>query len=86
MRLVQRGIEVPYETIRQWCFKFGQTFANDLRRRRPRSADKWHLDEVVLKIKGEICYLWRAVDQNGVILDILNKSTKIFLLNQYLAY
>ncbi len=69
--LARRGIEVSYETIRQWCFKFGQTFASELRRRRPQPGDKWHLDEVVLKIKGKPCYLWRAVDQEGVILDIL---------------
>ena len=54
--LARRGIEVTYETIRQWGLKFGQTLANDLCRRRPRPGDKWHLDEVVLKIKGEICY------------------------------
>ncbi len=49
MLLLRRGIEVTYETIRQWCLKFGQAYANDLRRRRPRPGDKWHLDEVVLK-------------------------------------
>src|SRR6476660_10318802 len=74
--LAQRGIVVTYETIRQWCLKFGQTFANELRRRHPRPGDKWHLDEVVLKIKGELCYLWRAVDQEGVIFDILGKSKR----------
>ena len=63
MMLARRGIEVSYETIRQWCLKFGQAYANELRRRRPRPGDKWHLDEVVLKIKGKQCYLWRAVDQ-----------------------
>ncbi len=74
--LARRGIEVTYETIRQWCVKFGQAFASELRRRRPQPGDKWHLDEVVLKIKGELCYLWRAVDQNGVILDILVQSQR----------
>ena len=74
--LARRGIEVSYETIRQWCFKFGQAFANKLRRRRARPGDKWHLDEVVLKIKGKMCYLWRAVDQNGVVLDILVQSRR----------
>jgi putative transposase len=69
--LARRGVEVSYETIRQWCLKFGQTFANKLRRRRPHPGDKWHLDEMVLKIKGKQCYLWRAVDQTGVVLDIL---------------
>ena len=66
-----RGITLTYETIREWCGKFGQMFANDLRRRRPRPGDKWHLDEVRLRIKGEIRYLWRAVDQEGTVLDIL---------------
>src|SRR6476661_191478 len=73
MMLARRGIEVSYETIRQWCLKFGQAFANELRRRRARPGDKWHMDEVVLKIKGQLCYLWRAVDQTGVVLDILGK-------------
>src|SRR6478672_6254198 len=50
MMLARRGVEVSYETIRQWCLKFGQTFAKELRRRRPHPGDKWHLDEVVLKI------------------------------------
>jgi putative transposase len=72
--LARRGVEVTYETIRQWCLKFGQTFANQLRRRRPRPGEKWHLDEVVLKIKGKLCYLGRAVDQTGAVLDILVQS------------
>src|SRR3954468_23530576 len=63
--LAARGIHVSYETVRQWCLKFGQTYANQLRRRRPPTGDKWHLDEVFLKINGAICYLWRAVDQHG---------------------
>jgi putative transposase len=76
MMMARRGVAVSYETIRQWCLKFGQAFANELRRRRPRPGDKWHLDEVVLKIKGQLCYLWRAVDQNGVILDILVQARR----------
>ena len=79
MMLARRGIEVSYEAIRQWCRKFGQTFANELRHR-PRPGDKWHLDEVVQKIKGELCYLWRSVDQHGVVLDILvqsHRNTKV---------
>jgi putative transposase len=51
--LAQRGIVVTYETVRQWCLKFGQTYANELRRRRPRCGDKWHMDEVFLTICGE---------------------------------
>ena len=62
---------VSYETIRQWCRKFGQRYANELRRRRPRPGDKWHLDEVFISINGQTHYLWRAVDQDGNILDIL---------------
>jgi transposase-like protein len=62
---------VTYEAIRKWCSKFGQQYANQLRRRRPRPGDKWHLDEMVLTIKGERHHLWRAVDQAGNILDIL---------------
>ncbi len=63
-----------YETIRQWTLKFGQAYANALRRRRARPGDKWHLDEVFLKINGKTHYLWRAVDQHGNVLDILVQS------------
>jgi putative transposase len=69
--LAERGIAVSYETIRRWCRTFGQAFANGLRRRRPLPGDKWHLDEVQLKINGRKHWLWRAVDQEGVVLDIL---------------
>ena len=69
--LFERGIEVSHESIRQWCAKFGQDYANRLRRRRPRPGDKWYLDEVVLTINGERYYLWRAVDQDDHVLDIL---------------
>jgi len=68
--LAQRGIVVTYETVRQWCLKFGQTYAKELRRRRPRCGDKWHLDEMFLTIRGERLYLWRAVDQDGNVLDM----------------
>ena len=67
--LAARGIVVTYETIRQWCLKFGQSFANEVRRRLPRPGDKWHLDEVYLKINGKLHYLWRAVDQDGQVLE-----------------
>jgi putative transposase len=69
--LAERGVIVSYETIRQWCRKFGQIYANALRRRRPRPGDKWHLDEVFVSINGVQYYLWRAVDQDGNVLDIL---------------
>ncbi|MDP9351116.1 MAG: IS6 family transposase, partial [Chloroflexota bacterium] len=69
--LFARGIIVSYETVRQWCQKFGQAYANQVRRGRPRLGNKWHLDEVFLKINGKTHYLWRAVDQEGNVLDIL---------------
>ena len=74
--MASRGIIVTYETIRQWTLKFGQGYANELRRRQPQRGDKWHLDEVVLTIKGKHHYLWRAVDQNGQVLDILMQSRR----------
>ncbi len=74
--MLQRGIVVFHETVRQWCAKFGQTYANGLRRRRPRPGDTWHLDEVFVKINGKTYYLWRAVDQDGVVLDILVQSRR----------
>src|SRR6202045_2464075 len=69
--LATRGIIVSHETVRQWALKFGQQSANQIRRRRPRVGDKWHLDGVVLKIAGVKHWLWRAVDQTGVVLDVL---------------
>jgi putative transposase len=69
--LFARGIIVTYEAIRKWCRKFGQDFANQLRCRRPQPGDKWHMDEVFLTINRERHYLWRAVDQDGNVLDIL---------------
>jgi putative transposase len=69
--MAARGVVLTYETVRCWCDKFGKQYADGLRRRRARTGDKWHLDEVFLKINGVTHYLWRAVDQNGVVLDIL---------------
>ncbi|MGW1093562.1 IS6 family transposase [Streptomyces sp. NPDC002596] len=74
--MLQRGVIVSHETVRQWCRKFGQAYANALRRRRPRPGDKWHLDEVFIKINSELKYLWRAVDQDGNVLDILVQSRR----------
>ncbi len=74
--MAQRGVAVTYETIRPWCRKFGQQYANDLKRRRAKPGDKWHLDEVFLKINGKRQYLWRAVDQDGNVLDILVQSRR----------
>ena len=69
--MLVRGLMVTYETIRQWCAKFGPVYAAGLRRRQPRPGDTWHLDEVFLTINGRRHYLWRAVDQDGNVLDIL---------------
>ncbi len=69
--LAERGIIASHETIRAWSSKFGSSYAAGLRRRRARAGDKWHLDEVALKIRGKRHWLWRAVDQHGVVLDIL---------------
>ncbi len=66
-----RGVEVSYETVRRWCNKFGKSYADQLRRKRPKPGDKWHLDEVFLTINGVQHYLWRAVDQHGAVIDIL---------------
>ena len=74
--LAARGIVVSHETVRQWALKFGQTFANAIRRRLPRVGDKWHLDEVVIKIAGKTHWLWRAVDQHGIVLDVLVQSRR----------
>jgi len=74
--LAERGVILTYETIRQWCRKFGQQYANALRKRRPRPGDKWHLDEVFVQINGAQHYLWRAVDQDGNVLDILVQSRR----------
>jgi putative transposase len=69
--LAERGITVTHESIRQWGLKFGGDFARKLRHRRPKPGDTWHLDEVSIRINGVPHYLWRAVDQHGVVLDIL---------------
>jgi len=74
--MAARGIVLSYETIRQWCRKFGQQYANQLRRRRAQTGDKWHLDQVLLTINGKHHYLWRAVDQQGNVLDILVQSRR----------
>jgi putative transposase len=74
--LFARGVVVTYEAIRKWCRKVGQDYANRLRHCRPRPGDKWHLDEVFLTSNGEQDYLWRAVDQEGHVLDILVQSRR----------
>ena len=74
--LAERGITVSYESIRRWVIHFGPTIAADLRSRRPKPHTSWHLDEVYLKIDGRMVYLWRAVDAEGEILDVLVQSKR----------
>jgi putative transposase len=74
--LAARGIIVSHETIRQWARKFGQNIANQIRRRLPRAGEKWHLDEVAIKIAGQKHWVWRAVDQDGIVLDILVQNRR----------
>ena len=74
--LAQRGITVTYETIRQWCGTFGHAYGRRLRQRRGRLGDTWHLDEVFVSINGRQQYLWRAVDEDGDMLDILVQSRR----------
>ena len=74
--MLAHRVVVSYETIRRWCAKFGQVYANRLRRGRARPGDKWHLDEVFIRLNGTIHYLWRAVDQHGNVLDVLVQSRR----------
>ena len=74
--LAERGIVVTYETVRQWCLKFGLDYAKKLRKRQGKLGDTWFMDEVFIKINGKRQYLWRAVDQDGDIVDILVQSRR----------
>src|SRR6266480_3884955 len=74
--LAERGLEVSYETVRRWVLKFGPGIARKLRRCRPRPSDRWHLDEMVVRIAGKRMYLWRAVDYEGEVLDMLVQSRR----------
>jgi putative transposase len=74
--LAERGIIVSYETVRRWVNHFGPKIAADLRKRRPKPHTTWHLDEVYLKIDGRLVYLWRAVDAEGEVLDVLVQSRR----------
>jgi transposase-like protein len=69
--LAERGLDVSYETVRRWVLKFGPLFARELRRRRPRPTSRWHLDEMAVTITGSQFWLWRAVDDEGEVLDLL---------------
>src|SRR5437763_13609660 len=67
----ERGLDISYETVRRWVLKFGPVIARRLRRPRPQPSDRWHLDEMVVRIAGKRMYLWRAVDHEGEVLDML---------------
>ena len=69
--LAEHGLEVSYETVRRWVLRFGPAVARRLRRRRPKPSPRWHLDEMAVRIGGEQMYLWRAVDDEGEVLDVL---------------
>src|SRR5215831_228159 len=69
--LAERGLDISYETVRRWVLKFGPAIARRLRQRRPRPSNSWHLDEMVVRIAGKRMYLWRAVDDEGEVLDML---------------
>src|SRR3712207_5397553 len=69
--LAERGLDISYETVRRWVLKFGPAIARRLRRRRPRPSPRWHLDEMAVRIAGGPMYLWRAVDDEGEVLDVL---------------
>ena len=74
--LAERGIGLSYETVRRWVNHFGPAIASDLRKRRPKPHTTWHLDEVCLKIDGRLVYLWRAVDAEGEVLDVLVQAKR----------
>src|SRR5215210_5858264 len=74
--LAERGIETSHESVRRWVLKFGPMFARNLRRLRPKPTDTWHLDEMVVSIQGRRMYLWRAVDSEGEVLDLLVQSKR----------
>ena len=74
--LAQRGIDVPYETIRCWTIEFGPQIARNLKRKRPAPSPRWHLDEVVCNIGGKRMYLWRAVDDEGEVLDVVVQKSR----------
>src|SRR3974390_1669857 len=69
--LAERGFDLSYETVRRWVLKFGPRVARELRHQRSRPSDRWHLDEMVVRIAGRQMYLWRAVDHEGEVVDML---------------
>ena len=74
--LAERGIDVSYETIRRWILKFGPAIAANVRSRRVQPSSTWHLDEVFVRIGGKRTYLWRAVDDEGEVLEVLAQSRR----------
>ena len=87
--LAERGLDVSYETVRRWVLKFGPVFARELRRRRPRPTSQWRLDEMAVKIAGAQFWLWRAVDDEGEVLDLLvqrrrNEAAAVRLMRKLL--
>ncbi len=74
--LAARGVLISHETIRAWVNRFGPQMAAQIRRDRPQTSDKWHMDEVVITIRGEQHWLWRAVDSRGDVLEILVQSRR----------
>jgi putative transposase len=87
--LAERGLDVSCETVRRWVLKFGPLFARDLRSRRSRPTSQWHLDEMAVMISGKLFWLWRAVDSEGEVLDLLvqrrrNKAAAIKLMRKLL--
>lgn len=87
--LAERGLDISYETIRRWVAKFGTLFARELRKRRPRPTARWHLDEMLVTMAGKRYWLWRAVDSEGEVLDLLvqsrrNKAAAVRLMRKLL--
>lgn len=74
--LAERGIDVSYETVRRWTHKFGPAYARRIRLQRSRSSGRWHLDEAFVRIGGKLHYLWRAVDNEGEVLNVLLQSKR----------
>lgn len=71
-----RGIQVSYELIRHWCLKFGKLYARKLKNKHGIKSYRWFLDEVFIKIRGKLYYLWRAIDQDGEVVDVLVQKRK----------
>jgi transposase-like protein len=89
--LAERGLDISYETVRRWVLKFGPLFARELRRRRSRPTSRWHLDEMAVTIAGRQFWLWRAVDDEGEVLDLLvqrrrDKAAAVKLMRKLRSY